>query len=180
MIIWIDGTYGVGKSHLAQRLYEHITNSIFLQSDYYYDVWKKELDNNGDPTKIFIGGFSAQTNIYFLDYFADIIIKNLKEDYVQIIDMCLLCDKSKDKLYKKVLSKTDQSIHLILTADKQTIEKRCKEQENREIGFALDGYVTNTKYIMNYPDAEIIKTDNKSEKEVFEICMQLIQESGMK
>ena len=33
---------------------------------------------------------------------------------------------------------------------------------------------------MNYPDAEIIKTDNKSEKDVFEICMQLIQESGIK
>ena len=53
-------------------------------------------------------------------------------------------------------------VHIILTADKETIKERIKKDTNRMKDIALEWMVDNIEFLdNNYSDAIWIKTDNR-------------------
>lgn len=77
MIIWIDGTYGVGKTTVASELMERFSNSEaeFLQSDRYRQEMWDEMVAESKRTNCMpdFGGFCPQNNIKFLEKMKGII-----------------------------------------------------------------------------------------------------------
>lgn len=65
MNIWIDGTYGSGKSLLAKELSMKIDNSILYKYDDYIDEWKKTNSNDVVLSTLLFYG-SNHSNIYNL------------------------------------------------------------------------------------------------------------------
>ena len=72
MIIWVDGTYGVGKTTIATMLKEKMGDEVeLLLSDYYYNATIKKIMAEAEVNHRFpcIGGTLPQNNMRFLREF---------------------------------------------------------------------------------------------------------------
>ena len=121
MIIWVDGTYGVGKTTIATMLKEKMGDEVeLLLSDYYYNATIKKIMAEAEVNHRFpcIGGTLPQNNMRFLREFKELIEEKSAEKTL-IIDMALTMAECKVNLYDS-LEKEGQSIkHFILTADEK-------------------------------------------------------------
>ena len=103
MIIWIDGTYGVGKTAVAKRLKERFSDNKaeLLESDYYSEESLKRLVEEAKANNSFphIGGTLPQNNMRFIKEFRELIEEKSKnsEKYL-IVDMALTMQECKKEL----------------------------------------------------------------------------------
>lgn len=174
-IVWIDGTYGVGKtaaSNVLQKNYKPYDKGkfILLESDYYYRNGLKKY-------KYITGGVFPQNNHSFIIDFKQIIEKHASEtNAVIIVTMALTMNESKDNLLNYFIEAGYKNIHIILTADQETIVSRVNNSpETRDKSLAINNIEEYTKYLIdNYPDAEWVNTDGKSPSEVAESIAHII------
>ena len=91
MIIWIDGTYGVGKTSVTLVLEKILKkrNIEVLLSDSFFLKWLHK--------KFCGGGTLPQNNVQFIEYFRDIIEGKIEKEI--IIDMSLTQHECKEMLY---------------------------------------------------------------------------------
>lgn len=166
MIIWVDGTYCVGKTTVAKRLKERLGGTTeLLESDYYSNETLKKMVEEAEATHRMphIGGTLPQNNMRFIREFKDLIAKKSENaDKKLIVDMALTRAECKENLFD-CLQKEGKSIeHIILTADIETIKERIKKDENRMKEVALEWLADNIAFLdRNYPDAIRINTDNR-------------------
>lgn len=168
MIIWIDGTYGVGKTAVAMKIKESFSddNVELLESDYYSNeslkrvVVVEEKANNSFPH---FGGTLPQNNKRFIREFRELIEEKSKNtDKNLIIDMALTMNECKEELFDYLKSNGRNIVHIILTADEDTIKSRIKNDGNRMKETALEWLAQNIAFLdKNFPDAIRIKTDNR-------------------
>lgn len=165
MIIWIDGVYGVGKTTVVTEIKERISDNEveFLESDTYRVKSlkrrvKEAIARNGFPSI----GTLPQNDIVFLREFKDLIDEKSKETTKKlIIDMALIMQECKEELLDKLKNEGKKIVHIVLTADEETIRTRIKNDENRMKEVALDWLKYSISFLeKNYQDAIWLNTDN--------------------
>lgn len=172
MIVWIDGTFGVGKSSVAEELHQSsaLPNTVLLDSDEYY---LPGLSSG----RYFGGGMMAQNNIRFLTDFKNLIeTEASKPDSTVIVAMALTENECRDYLLLPLSSLFPDSIHIILTAETDTIYSRIRTDGQRDQSFATQHLNRNLKYLRtNYPQANWINTDRLTTTETAGLVIALIE-----
>lgn len=163
MVIWIDGTYGIGKSTVALKIKENLSNAnkdfIILESD---EVYLNMIQEN--PILAF-GGSLPQNNDNFISRFKKAIIENKNKNLIVV--MALTQNKCKEDLFECLVNSKINIMHFILTAKEETIKFRINTDEKRERRVALEFLEFNQKFLIdNFKDAKYINTENKSVEEV--------------
>lgn len=180
MIIWVDGTYGVGKTAVAKKLKEKLgSKAELLESDFYSNETLKKIIEEAEAshTMPHIGGTSPQNNIRFLREFKELIEEKSKDTSKRwIVDMALTRMECKENLFDCLQRDRTDMVHLILTADEETIKERIKKDENRMKELALDYLEHNISFLKdNYPDAVRIKTDNRDIDDIVDEAIAIIK-----
>lgn len=169
MIIWIDGTYGVGKTSTLKQIEVKLKNKKIkvFRSDYFYQKYNKDNPLDG-------GGATPQNNIKFIKYFRNIIEEQVKKaDSDLIIDMSLTQKESKELLFEYFTKKGIEIKHFILTASIDTIKSRIKKDGIRDKGLAYSYLEQNINFLnINYSEAIRINTENKKIEEVAKEILQ--------
>lgn len=167
MIIWIDGAYGVGKTAVAMKIKKSFSNNNveLLEADCYSDESLKWLVEEAKVNNCFphIGGTLPQNNMRFIQEFRELIeekSKNANTDL--IVDMALTMKECKEELFDRLKRDGKKIVHIILTADADTIKSRIKNDGNRMKETALEWLTWNIAFLdRNFPDAIRIKTDGR-------------------
>lgn len=171
MIIWIDGTYGIGKTQVALKVYEKLRDNKIelLNSDQYYREIIKEI-------AIFGGGTMPQNNKMFLKRFRKIIEEKISDSSkIIIIDMAITEMECKEILFNYINDKYNNIMHFILNATFDNIQNRIKLDFNRDREDALYYLDRNVKFLENnFKNAIWIDTNNKTAAEVADIIIKHI------
>ena len=171
MLIWIDGTYGVGKSTTVNILSELLPKSSVLNSDEYFS----EMMIN---KKISIGGgLMPQNKKSFLLLFQKIIQEKINTQDFIIIDMALTQNECKEILFEHFLF--TPHLHFILTAKTTMLLQRINSCSGRNTFFAQEWKDINELFLAeNYRDAFVIDTTPLSPYETAIKIYQIICSQG--
>lgn len=165
MIIWLDGTYGVGKSTIAQEIEKLLdSNDVeILSSDKVYN----EMTNK-NPFLALGTGSLPQNNINFIKLFKQKIEEQINtEKEILIVDMSLTQEECKKNLFDYFINKNIKILHVILTANKETLQARIEKNPNRDYTTALLFMDENIEFLNSNFKADIrINTENKTVNEV--------------
>lgn len=179
MIIFLDGAYGVGKTAVALKVKDVLAGSgiVLLESDYYFQEMMREILNNAKKNNSFpaIGGCFPQNNLRFLEIFKRKIEESSNDKNV-IVDMALTQKECKEKLLDYFLTKRENVVHIILTAETEIIIERIKnDSTDRDKQAALDYLRDNVSFLeKNYNDAKWIKTDNMDTDDIANEVIDII------
>ena len=164
MIIWLNGTFGVGKTTIACKINELLASNKFeiLEADEYYNEMKKE-----NPM-LLLGGALPQNNKNFIERFKKVIKEKMEnENKNLIIVMSITENECKEKLYECLKNNNCDIFHFILTANEETIKTRIEKDNNRDKSFALTFLKSNIIFLNNnFKDAIRINTDDKNVNEI--------------
>ena len=179
-IVWIDGTYGVGKTYVANRLKNRISSLHrveVLESDIYWqNRIKRELDEaiqkNILPPMLWT---LPQNDIGFINEFKKVIdVKNKNSNNILIIDMALTHEECKERLFNAYLKGAKKSIHIVLYAKEEIIRQRIQNDGTRDKQTALDYLHENICFLeKNYQDACWINAEKDIDDIVDEIMQKL-------
>lgn len=185
MIIWLDGTFGVGKTTIAYSLKDKFGDSAeVLDSDCYKEFHKKDIEkwmenpieNNNEKKKI---GTLLQNDGNFIEEFKNLIEeKAIKNDKKLIVTMALTEKKCKEALFDCLKKEQKDMIHIILTAEENNIIERIKKDENksRDKHNALEWLKPNIDFLeKNYPNDIWIKTDNRDIDSIVDEIIKIIE-----
>lgn len=167
MIIWIDGTYGVGKTTVAYEVQRQLMNckTRLLDSDEIFenigDEIIEDMIQNG-------GGTMPQNNLFFLSLFKEKIEDCLNEDTVCIVSMASTTAECLDMIWKYLSQDSKIFNHFILEADKETIIGRIEaDSERKQKDFAIHELDVNNVFLKKiFNNAIIIDTSNKSVEKI--------------
>lgn len=179
MIIWINGAYAVGKTTVAKKIKESLSddNIELLESDYYYIESLKRVVEKAEANKSFpnIGGTLPQNNMRFLREFRELIEEKSKNtDKNIIVDMALTKKECKEELFDHLKNDGIDILHIILTASEETIKLRIKSDDNRIT--ALEWLTQNIAFLdRNFPDAIRIDTENRDKEDVANEVIRVIK-----
>lgn len=166
MIIWIDGTYGVGKTTISQKLKSQLTEKNFeiLNADYYFQNMLKSNPLIG-------GGTTPQNNIPFINFFRDLIEHKIAENQLNlIVDMSLTQKECKEMLFDILIKKYTNIKHFILIANSKTIQLRIQNSIRQDKKLALYYLESNNKFLTeNFKDSIRIDTEKNIDEIVNEI-----------
>lgn len=168
MIIWLDGTYGVGKSSVAEEIQKKCSYIENFDSDDYYQKMLKKGFGIG-------GGVTLQTNEKLLKNLKAEIEKMASAKYAPLIIQMALTDKKCKEILFDELRKKLNIFHIVLTANRDTITSRIESNAGRDKEFAKGKLVSNMEFLStNFPDAIEISTENRSASdtadEIIAIC----------
>ncbi len=181
MIIWIDGTYGVGKSTIASKIMEYFSEdeAELLESDVYNENLFKQIMEEAKIKNDFFpqtGGL-PQNDITFINSFRKAIEEKTKGINRKIlVDMALTSRECKEGIFEHLCNTYKDVIHIILVATEDTIKSRIKSDTEREYKMlAIESLPENISFLQNnFADAIRIKTDDKGIGEVAEEIYQII------
>ncbi len=163
MIVWIDGTFGAGKTAVANELANGSKEADVIDFDEF--IKNVEVEN---PLDLLFGKCYPEDKQCNIDAFAFELENRLKQDdkRVLIIPIALITDYCRDKLIKYFKGKTE-TIHIILCTSKEILYERIKNQAGRNADLVKTYYDEATLYLKkNYLDAIRINTDSMTIKEV--------------
>lgn len=162
MIIWINGTYGVGKSTVANKINELITEkSKIIESD---QIWLDEIKK--DWTIAFGDGSYPQNNKAFLKIFKSKIEKSKKD--ILIIPMTVSEEYSYNYLIKPY---ENDMLHIILYADRDTLGKRINKECERDKSLANTSIDDNNNFLNTISNALFIDTSKLSVDDISKIII---------
>ena len=155
MILWIDGTCGIGKSSVAKRISELLLSDkvLLIESDECY----KQFANQRPILAMFCGG-TPQNNKAFLAELKKIIINGQETSELLIIAMTTTMVECKEILID-YFDKDDDFVHIILDADKDEDKERQKKENIADIDRSIN-------FLNEYADAIHVNTNGKSIDEV--------------
>ena len=166
-IIWIDGTFGSGKTAVSNAITEKLSNAYLLEFDLLQLKYKQ-------PFKY--GALYPEARKYLIEA----LIKEMQEviqkecyDYL-IIPIALINDYCNERLI--INGFTDiKSHHFILTSTNEILIQLINNQKNRDINLAMTYMDQAIKYLNNhYSQAIRIDTSNMSINDVAKKIVQLI------
>ena len=158
MLIWLDGTYGVGKTTVTEAIIKKLGNIIVkvLDSDYY---WVQFLNAN----LLCGGGIIPQSNKKFIEYFKTVIEEQLEQYDTVIVAMALTQGLCKEGLFDALISQGINIKHIILTASKEILKSRIELDDSRDKDLSLTSLDSEIDFLeQHYKDAVRIDTNNKS------------------
>ncbi len=169
MIIWIDGTFGSGKTTIAEKLINRFPNSILLDFD---EVITNIKPVSFVPMELFTGKGYPQSKRYYVEAMATEIDKTLEKsgNNLVFVSMALISDFCKELLITHFNNITN-TVHFILCVSENKMCLRIDQQVGRDKNLAKTYYAEATSYLNeNYLDAIRIDTDNKT---IDEICIYI-------
>lgn len=181
MIIWIDGTLGIGKTTVALKIKERVPDNEveYLDSDFYFGEMLRVMVANAEKNHCFpaICGLSPQTNKDFSAYFRKIIEEKAKGTKNLIISMALIEMQCKEEIFDYLANRHKNILHIILTASKDTIRNRIEFDDNkRDKKTALETLEENISFLdRNFPDTLRVDTDNKSICDVADEIIKIVK-----
>lgn len=172
MIIWIDGTYGIGKTTIILKMKEILkeTNLEILDSDSSFLEMIKSDD------RLASGGVMPQNNINFIKKFKKEIEDALIDTKrIIIVDMTLTQTECKEKLFDHLME-DNNILHFILTASKEFIKLRILNDDKREDkDFALEHLDEILLFLeKNFKDAIWIDVENENNEDIAKIIIKYI------
>ena len=163
MIIWINGSFGVGKTTIAENLKDRIANSIIY-----------------DPEKV--GMFLYKTLPEKKDDFQDyelwrtINYEMLKELYKQneviIVPMTITNLQYYNEIVGRLQKDGIKILHFILTANKESIIRRLNARGNSTEWAYMQVDRCDKAFKDDYLKGQKVDTNNKS---IDEVCNNLIK-----
>lgn len=168
-IIWIDGTFGSGKTAVASIIAKKLRNVYLLEFDALQIKYK--------PNSIldFWGERYPEAKKYLIDALINeiqTIIQGGNYDYL-IIPIALINDYCNEKLVKGFAD--IESYHFILTAVNEILYQRINNQKNRDVDLAVTYMPNAIMYLNNhYSDAFRIDTSNMNVENVAEKIIESI------
>lgn len=180
MIILINGTYGVGKTTVALKLKERLLNdeAELLESDVVdekgvKDIVEEAKKSNGFPHT---NGTLPQNSKKFIQEFRKIAEEKSKDSNKKLIlDMALTTKESKEGIYDYLINANRNIVHIILTANEETIISRIKNDNERQKEIALDYLKENLTFLENNFNSAIrIKTDNRSVSDITDDIITIV------
>ena len=167
MIVWIDGTHGVGKSSVVSEIKAKLKNTEIEYID--SDSYRRILSCGG--------GATLQTNLTFLRLFEKHLDSmDTGESSFIVVEMAIPTSECKVYLLDPLKEK-HHLIHFILFASQETLLEQINNDSGRDRHFAISHYASNMAfYAANYPDAIEIHTDHRS---ISEIADEVILKSGL-
>ena len=180
MIIWINGTYCVGKTDISGRLKERLSAADveLLELDNYSNtIMGKILKNpkESDNSYSDIEGASL-FDIQYCEEFRKIIEE--KAHRMLIVDTAITDKACKNIVFDYLSEKYDDLLHIILMADEETIKVRIQNDDKRKHDdkvFALANLRNNLSFMEeNFKDAIWIKTDDRDVESIVDEIIELI------
>ena len=170
MIVWIDGTLGVGKTRTAEVLIKKLP----LQDTTHLDSDRSYQDGGW---KYFGGGAFPQNNERFLADFKSQIEKSSKEKEFLIVTMAITMDECRDYLFRQLQSNASELIHVILFANEKTILSRIENDEpTRDKDYAKRNLKKNAEYLSKcFSEAIWLDTNDKDINEVADSILDIIK-----
>lgn len=156
-IIWIDGTFGIGKSAVAAAIVEQIPQAHLLE----FDALQKKYKPNS--VSDYLGKRYPEAKKYLVDALVNEITEIIQEGSCDclVIPVALINDYCNQKLMDGFAN--IESHHFILTAKNEILHQRINSQKNRDIDLAVTYMSEATQYLSNhYYDACRIDTSNMS------------------
>lgn len=181
MIIWIDGTLGVGKTTVALNIKERNSdNEIeYLDSDFYFREMLKEMMEYAEKNHCMpaMRGLFPQTNKDFFVYFRKIIEEKSETSNILLVSMALIEKQCKEEIFDYLINKNRCILHIILTANKETIKKRIEcDNKERDKKNALEILDESVSFLdRNFVDALRIDTDNKNVCDIADEIIKIIK-----
>lgn len=156
-LIIISGSPCVGKTTVANMLFQSYENSSFLDGDWCWCVNPFSIDDprlrNGDKSISFI--ISNYLNSNF--------------DYVFFSSVVVISDPIRKKILNDITAKNYDVIGFTLTCSEQTLRERHK---NRGDGNKLS---FNWLHLPVYPNDYVINTDNKRVGQIVDEIRNIIE-----
>ena len=182
MIIWINGTYGVGKTDVSGRLKERLSSDDveLLELDNYSDsimgkILKKPKESNNNSYSDIDG--ASLFDIQFYEEFRKMIEE--KEHKMLIIDTAITDKACKNIVFDYLSKKYGDLLHIILIADEDTIKLRIQNDNKRKRDsklFALTNLKSNLSFMeKNFKDAVWIKTDDRDIESIVDEIIELVK-----
>lgn len=159
IIIWIDGTFAVGKTAVANSIVRGLSSAYLLEFDALQGKYKPQT--NAEMIKALFGPTYPEAKEFLIEALKieiQLLMQDGTYDYV-IIPIALindLCRKNLVEFYSDI-----ESHHFILTATDDIIQHRAARQDNREMDLVLTHMQTAKLYLnSHYPDATRIHTSS--------------------
>jgi cytidylate kinase len=170
-IIWLDGTFGVGKTTVSRSLNKKLPQFKILDSDEYSQTLMKKK-----PEVFALGGFLPQNNKYFIQYFRKTIDEEIAKGTKKlIVVMAVTFEESRKGLLNYFEEKGDIT-HIILQASEDVLQRRILSDKQRDQDFALQRMEWNLKFLeQHYLDAVRIDTDNMTPEQVTENIVEKLK-----
>lgn len=181
MIIWINGTYCVGKTDVSGRLKERLyaDDAELLELDNYSDsIMGKILKNPKESNNSYsdIDGASL-FDIQYHEEFRKMIEE--KAQKMLIVDTAITDKACKNIVFEYLSQKYDDLLHVILVADEDTIKLRIQNDDKRKHEdklFALHNLKSNLSFMEeNFKDAVWIKTDDRDIESIVDEIVELVK-----
>jgi cytidylate kinase len=170
-IIWLDGTFGVGKTTVSRALNKRLPQFKILDSDEYYQTLTEKK-----PYAFAFGGTLPQNNKYFISYFR----KNIDEEIANgttnlIIVMAVTFEESRKELLSYFEDKDVDITHIILQAGTDVLHERIMNDEQRNKDWTLQYMEWNLKFLeLHYLEAVRIDTDNMMPEDVADAIVSIL------
>ena len=181
MILWIDGTFGVGKTAVCETLAGQIEEAKYIDSD--DNNIFEEMANYYGPS-MFSGDVAPQSNRFFIDFFRKRILEESENNSeVLIVSMAITSEESKKDLLEYLMNEGRSILHFILSANESTILSRIEHDDSgRDKSFATKKINENIRFLQNnFINAIWIDTEGKSPyniaKEINEVYLSESQKS---
>ena len=175
MIVFINGTYGVGKTSVAEEMQRHITDikTIIFDPDELYQNMAEEIFFDVINNR---GGMAPQNNKMFLNRVKEKLLPYKDMNVLCIVPMALTTKETIEIVWESLNDNSKAIFHFILEADESIIEERINSDEGRkQKEKALGELQSNTIFLNNnFIEAIRINTNNKSVKEVANEIMNMI------
>lgn len=181
MIVFLDGTLGVGKTAVIKKieeLDEKNTTIQVMEADRYFQQYiheRVEIAKKNNTFPFLGGGCLPQNNLFFVKKYREEIQKKV-DDFIVISDMALTMKESKENLYDYFIAQGVKVVHIILEAKKETIRERILNDGNRDKQLALERLDEFVGYLnSNYDDAIRISTDGKDIDEITQKVLSILK-----
>lgn len=182
MILWINGTYCVGKTDVSGRLKEKLSadDAELLELDNYSDsimgkILKNPKESNNNSYSDIDG--ASLFDIQFYEEFRKMIEE--KAHKMLIIDTAVTDKACKNIVFDYLSKKYDDLLHVILVADEDTIKLRIQNDDKRKQDdklFALINLKSNLSFMeKNFKDAVWIKTDDRDIESIVDEIIELVK-----
>lgn len=179
MIIWIDGTYGVGKTTVAKRLKKKRgSEPKLLEADKYINETIKKIveEAKASHTTPHIDGNIPQNNMSLKKFKKIIEEKYEVTNKRLIVDMALTEIECKENLFDLLRKEGKNIVHFILTAHEKILREQIKQDKDRMKELAFDELKSNIQFLKDsYPGAIWIQTDNGYVGDIAEEIIAIIK-----
>ena len=161
MIYWLNGSYGVGKSTVAECLKNRLPKAHIYDAE---AVGNAVRDNFPEECKysVIFEGYTLWREVNYK------LLKEIGERYDGdiIIPMTLVLKESYEEIIKKLEESGVQVRYIVLDADRKTIHDRIIARGEKEGCWCMQNIDMCLEALENDPHAVHIDTQNKSPERI--------------